>query len=92
MISRAQTPDGWAVNLDGTDAADQFTLPRVELHSGPRGWTCVCHLQDGTSLQRPLQGADTTIVAKRAAIAEALRALGAQYGPELRALLGHAPA
>ncbi len=90
MISWAQTRDGWAVNLDGTNAADEFTLPRVELNSGPQGWTCVCHRQNGTSRQRPLSGAATTPAAKRAAIAEALLALGAQYELELRALLGPA--
>jgi hypothetical protein len=38
----------------------------------------------------PLGSAATTSAAKRAAIAEALLALGAQYEPELRALLGRA--
>jgi hypothetical protein len=90
VISWFQTPFGWAVNLDGTNAADEFRLPRVELHSGPRGWTCVCHRQNGTSRELPLGSAATTSAAKRAAIAEALLALGAQYEPELRELLGRA--
>lgn len=92
MISWVRTPYGWAVNLDGTNAADEFTLPRVELHSGSRGWTCVCHHQNGTSRQLPLGSVATTLAAKRAAIAEALPTLGAQYQAELRALLGCATA
>ncbi len=90
MISWVQTPHGWAVNLDGTNAADEFTLPRVELHSGPQGWTCVCHRLNGMSRKLPLGSAATTPAAKRAAIMGALLALGAQYEPELRALLGPA--
>ncbi len=92
MISWAQTPSGWAVNLDGTNAANEFTLPRLELHSGPRGWTCVYHRRNGMSRQLPLGSAATTPAAKRAAILEALLALEAQYEPELRALLGRASA
>jgi hypothetical protein len=87
MISWVQTPDGWAVNLDGTNAAAGFSLPRVELHSGPRGWTCVCHLANGTSRQLPLGDVASTSAAKRAALAAASPMLGAQYEPELRALL-----
>jgi hypothetical protein len=74
------------VNLDGTDAAGQFTLPRVEIQSGARGWTCVCHLPNGTSRERPLSAA-TVPAAKRAALAEASIALGERYEQELRALL-----
>jgi len=88
MISWVQTTYGWAVNLDGTNAAAEFTLPRVELHSGPRGWTCVCHRQNGMSRQLPLGSATSAPAAKRAALLEALPAVGAQYEPELRALLG----
>ncbi len=29
-------------------------LPLIELHTGPEGWTCVCHLENGTSRRRPL--------------------------------------
>jgi hypothetical protein len=88
VISWVQTPDGWAVNLDGTNAAEEFTLPRIELHSGPRGWTCICHRENGTSRQQPLGSAASASGAKRAAAAEALTTLGSQYEPELRALLG----
>lgn len=88
MISWSQTPYGWAVNLDGTNAASEFTLPRVELHSGPRGWTCLYHRQNGTSAQLPVGSAPSAPAAKRAALLEALTGLGAPYDSELRALLG----
>lgn len=87
MISWTRTLDGWAVNLDGTDAGREFTLPRIELHSGPDGWTCVCHLQDGTSRRVPIGHSASAAAAKRAGIEEALLALGTRYESELRALL-----
>ncbi len=87
MISWSRTLDGWAVNLDGTDAAREFTLPRIELHSGAQGWTCVCHLPDGTSRQVPLGPAPSAAAAKRAGVEEALLVFGTRYESELRALL-----
>jgi hypothetical protein len=90
VISWCKTPDGWAVNLDGTSAAGEFSLPRIELHSGPQGWTCVCHRQNGTSLHLHFRGATSAPAAKRAAAEEALPAVGAQYEPDLRVLLGRA--
>ena len=84
MTSWVRTPDGWAVNLDGTDAAREFTLPRIELHSGPRGWTCVCHLEGGTSRALPIGAPADAAEAKRAAIESALVALGDRYEPVLR--------
>lgn len=92
VISWCKTPDGWAVNLDGTSAAGEFSLPRIELHSGPHGWTSVFHRQNGTSLLVKLAGAASAPDAKRAAAQQALLTVGAQYEPELRALLGHATA
>lgn len=89
MISWCRTGDGWAVNLDGTNAADQFSLPRIELHSSPQGWTGICHREDGTSLELHLTGATSAPEAKRAAAEKALHVVGARYEPELRALLGH---
>jgi hypothetical protein len=87
VISWCRTPDGWAVNLDGTNAGAEFSLPRIELHSGPNGWTCVCHRPDGTSLKLPLGGGASARAAKDAA-AEAMLALGTQYDAQLLALLG----
>jgi hypothetical protein len=86
MISWCKTPDGWAVNLDGTNASAEFRLPRIELHSGPSGWTGVCHRQNGTSLKLPLGVAANVEAAKRAA-AEATLALGTDYDAQLLALL-----
>ncbi len=76
------------MNLDGTDAAMTFTLPRIELRSSPRGWACVCHLDDGTSRLVPLGDSVSAAAAKRAGIEGSLMAVvGTQYQPELRALL-----
>ncbi len=82
-----RTLDGWAVNLDGSDAARTFALPRIELHSGPRGWTCVCQLADGTSRQVPVTRSSSAAEAKRAGVAQALLALGGAFEARLRALL-----
>jgi hypothetical protein len=87
VISWCKTEYGWAVNLDGTNAAGEFTLPRIELHSGPKGWTCVCHRQNGTTLKLPLGPATTAAAAKQVAV-EAMLALGTQYETALLALLG----
>ncbi len=87
MISWSKTEDGWAVNLDGTNAAGEFRLPRIELHSGPKGWTCICHRQNGTSLKLQLGAAPSAPAAKQVA-AEAMLALGTPYESELLALMG----
>ncbi len=86
MISWHKTPDGWAVNLDGTNATAEFSLPRIELHSGSNGWTCICHRANGTSLKLPL-GAGASAQAAKHAAAEAMLALGTQYDAQLLALL-----
>jgi hypothetical protein len=91
MIFWSQTEDGWAVNLDGTNAALQFTLPRIEIRSGPRGWTCACHLDDGTSHLVPLGRPANAAAAMRAGAEGSLAAVGAraqQYETGLRELLG----
>ncbi len=87
MASWARTEDGWAVNLDGTDAAREYTLPRVELHSGVHGWTCECHLPDGTTRPLAIGAPEGLAAAKHAAVEAALAALGAPYEPALRPLL-----
>jgi hypothetical protein len=87
MISWMRTLDGWAVNLDGTNAAREFTLPRIELHSGAGGWTAVCHFEDGTSRRLLVGHASTAAAAKLAAVEEALVALGTRYRVQLCALL-----
>ncbi len=91
MIFWSRTQDGWAVNLDGTDAARGFSLPRVELRTSERGWVCACHLPDGTSRLVPLGHAAGLAVAMRLAIEGSLGAIGREHEPDLRALLA-APA
>lgn len=90
-LSWFKTPNGWAVNLDGTDASAEFSLPRVELHSGTHGWTCVCHRQNGTFVKLPLGIAASAAAAKHAAV-EAMLGLGTAYGAQLLALLSGASA
>ncbi len=87
MTAWARTEDGWAVNLDGTDAASEFSLPRIELESGPHGWTCVCHLPDGTVRPLAIGAPPTAAAAQRTAVEHALAALGAPYEAALRKLL-----
>lgn len=87
MTAWTHTEDGWAVNLDGTDAAREFTLPRIELHSGPHGWTGVCHLADGTTRPLAIGPASTAAEARRIAVEHAAAALGATYAPALRKLV-----
>jgi hypothetical protein len=88
VISWCRTLEGWALNLDGTDAAHAFSLPRVELHAGPAGWTCICHRSNGTSVKLPLGIGPSAQAAKRAAT-EAMLALGTPYQDRLLALLEH---
>ena len=87
MIAWMRTENGWAVNLDGSNAAKAFSLPRIEIHSSPRGWACVCHLGNGTSLLVPLGNLTTAAAAMRAGMEGSLLAVGPQYEPGLRALL-----
>jgi hypothetical protein len=87
VLAWCKTEDGWAVNLDGTNAAAAFTLPRIELHSGPQRWTCVCHRQNGTSVKLALGLIETAAAAKHLAV-EAMLALGTQHDEALLSLLG----
>lgn len=87
MLRWARIEDGWAVNLDGSDAARSFALPRLELHAGPGGWSGICHLPDGTSRPVAVAAAPTAIAARRIAAEEALRALGPPWDAALRTLL-----
>jgi hypothetical protein len=88
MVFWSQTESGWAVNLDGTNAALAFTLPRIEIRSSPRGWACSCHLVNGTSLLVPLGNPSSATAAMRAGIEGSMEAVGEQYATELRTLLG----
>lgn len=90
-VAWCRTKDGWAVNLDGTSAALAFALPRIELRAGPRGWDCICHFSNGTSVRVPVGHASTSAAAMRAAGNGCVKALGPEYDRELRALLAPTP-
>lgn len=47
MTRWARITGGWAANLDGSDAAKGFTLPRVEVQATPQGFRSACYLPDG---------------------------------------------
>lgn len=86
MTGWARTADGWALNVDGTDAAAQFSLPRLELHSSAQGWQGICLSAHGRS--HAVRGAAESIAAaKRATIEEARGLLGSEYADQLEELL-----
>ena len=87
MLFWSRTESGWAVNLDGTDAASGFALPRVELRASPQGWICACHLPDGMSRLVPLGHPFDVAEAMRLAIEGSLGAFGGENEANLRALL-----
>ena len=62
-------------------------MPRIELHTSPRGWAYVFHLDNGMSRSVPLRNLINAAAAMRAGIVGRLPAGGTQYEPELRALL-----
>lgn len=68
-----RTAEGFAANLDGSDAARQVTFPRLELRSGPAGWECRCLLPDGTATGA--QGRHGSIMEAKAAVVERARAV-----------------
>jgi hypothetical protein len=81
MSGWARTTDGWAMNLDGSDGAQVFSLPRLELRSSSKGWRSLCFLADGS--QREVAGgtADTLMAAKAAAVDQARVLLGLEHLP-----------
>lgn len=82
MTGWVRTGDGFAANLDGSDAAAGFSLPRLELHSGSGGWECRCLLADGNSV-RTTGITGSVAEAKAALVARARVALGDRYAKEL---------
>ncbi len=87
MSAWARTADGWALNLDGSDAAVVFSLPRIEVRSSAQGWRCLCLLPDGTLRERAGSSTDTVLGAKAAALEQAGRMLGPAHASALAALL-----
>lgn len=87
MKGWARTGEGFAANLDGSDAGRQFSLPRLELRSGPGGWECRCMLPDGTAVEVRAPGGSIA-GAKAALVARARSVLGPDYAPALDGLSG----
>jgi hypothetical protein len=81
MSGWARTTDGWAMNLDGSDGAQVFSLPRLELRSSSRGWRSLCFLADGSQREIPAGAADTLMAAKAAAVDQARGLLGLAHLP-----------
>jgi hypothetical protein len=71
MSEWARTPAGWAMNLDGSNGALVFSLPRLELQSSATGWRSLCFLADGS--RRELFGGsmDSLMAAKASAVERA---------------------
>jgi hypothetical protein len=87
----ARTAEGWAVNLDGSDAGAVFSLPRVEVRSSSQGWRLLCFLADGTRRERAGGSLGSAGAAKAAAIGDAGRMVGPEHAAAIAELLG-APA
>lgn len=86
MTAWARTADGWALNLDGSDAGAGFSLPRLELHSSARGWQGVCLLPGGGT-HDTVGPTGSAAAAKRATLEEARAVLGAEYARVVDELL-----
>ena len=86
MSAWARTTDGWAVNLDGSNAAHVFSLPRLELRSSSKGWRSLCFLADGTQRECAGGKADSLMAAKAEAVAQAGPVLGPTHAAALLAL------
>ncbi len=80
MSAWARTTDGWAMNLDGSNEALAFSLPRVELRSSSRGWRALCFLADGTCREWACGSVDSLAAAKAHAVEQAQRLVDAPRG------------
>jgi hypothetical protein len=83
MSRWARTTDGWAMNLDGSDGAQVFSLPRLELRSSSRGWRSLCFLSDGSQREVAGGSADSLMAAKAAAVDQARSILGPTFSAAL---------
>jgi hypothetical protein len=82
----ARTTDGWALNIDGSNAADVFSLPRLELRQSSKGWRSLCFLANGTQRERAGGAADSLMAAKADALEQAGPLLGPAHAAALHAL------
>jgi hypothetical protein len=87
MSGWARTADGWAMNLDGSDGALGFSLPRIELRSGSRGWRSHLFLADGSRLEQASVGADSLMAAKASAVEQARGLLNLPHAGALASLV-----
>ena len=88
MSGWARTTDGWAMNLDGSDGAQVFSLPRLELRSSSRGWRSLCFLADGSQREVASGSADSLMTAKASAVEQARGLLGPAHHAALLAVGG----
>jgi hypothetical protein len=86
MTGWTKVTGGWALNLDGSDAASVFSLPRLEAQASPRGWLSRCLLEDGSRRERPAAASDSVWTARSAAVALAGQVLGPAHAAALAAL------
>jgi hypothetical protein len=63
----ARIASGWATNLDGSDAASVFSLPRLEVHPTSRGFRTLCLRRDGTRSDRLGLASESAFQARAAA-------------------------
>jgi hypothetical protein len=77
MSGWARIGSSWALNLDGSDAAARFSLPRLEVHPTARGWRTLCLGRDGTRIDRLGHASGTVHQAKAAVEADWTSAGGA---------------
>ncbi len=83
MSGWARTTDGWAMNLDGTDGALHFSLPRLELRSSSKGWRSLCFLVDGSQREVAGGSAESLLAAKALAVEQARALLGPGHAAAL---------
>jgi len=81
MSGWAKITSGWAMNLDGSDAAAGFSLPRLEVHPTARGFRTVCLRQDGTRSDRIGRASGTVFEARAEAEAAWSKATAAAALP-----------
>lgn len=81
----ARIEDGYAANLDGSDAAAGMAFPRLELRSGAGGWQGACLLPDGTAVHLHAR-VESRVEAHRALVDRARAVLGPEWATALAAL------
>jgi hypothetical protein len=81
----ARVPFGWALNLDGSNAALGFSLPRLEIRSTGAGWRSECLTLDGRRLACGGEYLGGVAAAMATALAQAEQLLGPAHATALRA-------